>query len=260
MNNEAIKLYQKLGYTRHIPKGHQGVAFSYNLLGGFEQARWHLHQSIDQFKQMGNEQGAIVSLSGLAQLEWSLGNFPLALKLYTQCIDRWREGEDFLRISFEGVNMTRCLWMAKSYGQAHELIDEIIVYLKKYNLSAELVAAQIIKALVLQEMGETQASLELALSTYSRLEADKLVEPEKTLFELHSIFERANHPAASEVLADAHRIVSRLASEITDPEIYNSFLNNVPYCRWLREKFEYYGLPTIATPTEVVHGGSAQIG
>ena len=244
-DKRALELYERLGYERRIPKGHQGVAFSYNLLGAYDLARWHLNRSIEQFRRMGNEVGIVDSLSGMAEIETMEGNFSQAIEIYNQCLKRRKADGDYQRFCVEGLKLCRTCYFSGDFDMGNPLIEEIIDWLIKFDNQPDLLDARAAQAMLWWRSGMRDQAISLASNVFNQIDHAKITEPVKTYYELFTVLSEAKHPMASDVIRQAYATVQKLVDEISDDDMRHLFLNNVPFCRWLRKGFAAYNFPTI---------------
>ncbi|MFK7805153.1 MAG: BTAD domain-containing putative transcriptional regulator [Anaerolineae bacterium] len=245
-DRRAVELYEQLGYEERIAIAHMGITLSYNLLGDFERARWHGNQCLNRYRKIGQDSGVYYALSVLAEASMMEGRVDEAIELYLQCVDYRRKTENYARLRDEGVDASRSLWLAGRYTEGVELAQEVIDIIVKFEIQEDLYAAQILLANIYWDMGEGEAGLALALSVFEQADLKKMLNPIQTCYELYRLFDLANHPHNLPVIELAHDIMSRMASEIMEPDLLQSFLYKVINCRRLMEAFDKHNLPKIA--------------
>ncbi|MBK8904106.1 MAG: NACHT domain-containing protein [Anaerolineaceae bacterium] len=241
-DKKALALYQQLGDERMIPRGHQGVGLSSVILGDYQQARYHFNQAIKLSQKISHESGVKGGLGGLAEVEFLEGNLEEAKRLYQICIARRLEDKEYARFCFEGSDMVRMLWRSREYEEAAALNEEILGWVHKFGNQTDIQMAQATQALILWELGQHEQAVDILETIWPNIDPYSLAEPVKTLSDIYSVFDRANHPQTKAVINVAYQVVSKLADDIPDPALQAMFLQNVPYCRWLAAGFKKHQL------------------
>jgi tetratricopeptide (TPR) repeat protein len=235
-DREALRLYLQVDDAVRLCAAHHNLAETYVLLGAYEQASDQSAKSLEMSQRQGLKVEEINTRSLRALIMDRLGQ--------TQEADRQHQvavaAQKALKLNFI-LRYSLIEWgdfqlRNRRLAEAEITFDEAIKL--SNGLPHLLLTAQVKQAKVYLAQNKPEKALALIQEAWPQLEANhgaSLPFPLNTMYECYSIFQATGDGRAEAVLAMAAEVLKRTASEIDDPEMRATFLNNVPVNKQLRE-------------------------
>ncbi|MCB0174884.1 MAG: tetratricopeptide repeat protein [Anaerolineae bacterium] len=234
-DRRALSLYTQINNQAKLGDAHNNLAETYVLLGAYEQAREHTLKSLGFYRQQGYKTYEANTLSLYALVMDRLGQTDVAEKQYRASIALQKA----LKVNFS-LRYSLLYWgdfqlRAGRLAEAELTLDEAITL--NVDLPHMRLTSQAKQAKVYLAQGQREAALALADAVWREIEPTGgagLPLPLDTLDECCSVFHACEDDRARAVLQLATNILKRTATEIDDPDMRASFLNNVPVNRRLQ--------------------------
>lgn len=234
-DREALRLNLEVNDAAKLCTAHHNLAETYVLLGAYEQANDHTLRSLEMSQQQGLTVDMINTRSLRALIMDRLGQTQEAERLYQVTI------ADLKALKLNFVLRYALLDWGDFQLRTGRLDEAEIIFDEAIRLNSDLphmlLTAQVKQAMTYLAQGKSEKSLNLVQKTWSQLETTQgagLPFPLNTMYECYSIFQTLSDDRANIALEMALDVLKRTATEIDDPAMRASFLNNVPVNKQLR--------------------------
>ncbi len=250
---EALALYRNVGDRA----GEAGCANNLGLLesslGRYEEARQYYNQALSICQTIGDRLREGISLNTLGQVETILGNHDRGQEFLERSLAVRRAIGDRRGEAF-GLHDLGSLYLAKSetekaieHFQHASDLRQTLGETGNYVSSLAAVGQAYLQA---KNIAQANGKLREAITLLQNGSGSGEYPPQNIWWAYFLVCQQRDLEEEShDALAEAHRLVQVKADQITDPDLKNSYLNNVKVHAQIIEQVNQLNLPSLGTPT-----------